>query len=663
MNVLAVSHHEMRTGRKQVGPGLLLPGVVDHEGRLPFLVVVLDDDGNGKAGHFVDFFVDGQTLDDILEVSGPPFFGEDGESVGIPFHESLARFDALFVLDLQLRSVDHRVAFALSALLVHHQDLPGAVHDDQIAVLVLNRGEVDELDHAAFPSFQRRLLGHPAGGASDVEGTHGELRAGLADGLSGDHPYRLAEIGQAPGGEVAAVAHRTDAASRLAGEHGADLDPLHAGILNGVGDVLGDLVIRGDDGFPGEAVLDGFETHETHDAVSQGFDHLACFDDRSHVDAVHRAAVRLGNDDILCNVDQAPGQIARVGRLERRVRQSLPSSVSRDEVLQYGEPFAEVAGDGRLDDLPGGLRHQTPHSRQLADLLLATAGPRIRHHEDRVELTLLSFLALHLLEHLLRHVVGDVGPDGDHLVVTFTLGDGSLAVLVVDLLHLLERRLHQPVLFAGDNQIVDSDGDAALGGIEETQIFERVQHLHGFRDPKPQVAEVHQIPESLLLQQTVDERDLFRQVIVEDHPAHRGVDDVAFDFLDLGVNHVLLVEGRGQVDDLTTVEHSDGTQGLHLASFEGQDYVLRAGKGPAGTLATRLCLGEVIAAQDHVLRGNRHRLSVGRRQDVARGEHQQRGLDLRLRGKGDVDRHLIPVEVRIERGADQRMDPNRLSFN
>ena len=41
------------------------------------------------------------------------------------------------------------------------------------------------------------------GGAADVERTHGELRAGFADGLRGDDADRLAELDQQAGGQIA----------------------------------------------------------------------------------------------------------------------------------------------------------------------------------------------------------------------------------------------------------------------------------------------------------------------------------------------------------------------------------------------------------------------------------------------------------------------------
>ena len=46
-----------------------------------------------------------------------------------------------------------------------------------------------------------------------------------------------------------------------------------------------------------------------------------------------------------------------------------------------------------------------------------------------------------------------------------------------------------------------------------------------------------------------------------------------------------------------------------------------------------------------------------------RGKHQDRGLDLGFGRERDVHGHLVAVEVRVEGGADERMDLDRLTFH
>ena len=663
MHGLTVSNHQVSTGWEQVAADVFLLGVPDTNGRLPLLILSLDDDRHGETGDLVHFLVDGQTLDDVLEVSRTAILSKNGEGVRIPFHEGLPGVDLLPIFDLQLRSVDHGIPLPLTTLLVDDEDLPRAVHHDEVTFLVFDRGEVDELHYARNLGLERGLFRHPAGRASDVERAHGELGARLTDGLGGNHADRLTEIGKVARREVTAIAPRAHSAQRLAGKHRTNLDALHAGVLNGVGDLLGDLLVGIHDGLTGEAVLDRLERHAAHDAISERLDDFTRFDDRPDIDPVDRLASFLGDDDVLRHVDQTPSEVSRVGGLERRIGQPFPSSVSRDEVLEHGETLAEVAGNGGLDDLARGLRHQTAHSCELPDLLLAAASARVGHHVDRVELALLALLALHLLEHLLRYLVGNVRPNGDDFVVTLTLGDSTFAVLVVDLFHLPECRFHQGVLLARNDEIVDPDRNSAPRSVLEPEALEGVQHLDRFLDSIRQVAEVDQAPQPLLFQEAVDERNLLGQVIVEDGAPDRSVDDIALHFLNFRVDDILFIEGRCQIDDLSAVEQPDGSERLHRASLKRQKNIFRRGEGSAGADSLGLLLGQVVASQNHVLRWDGNRLSVRRRQDVAGGQHQQRRLDLRFGRKRNVDRHLVAVEVRVECGTNQRIDTDRLSFH
>src|ERR1700712_4646118 len=82
--------------------------------------------------------------------------------------------------------------------------------------------QVAELDRAVGHRVQARRLVE-LGGAADVEGTHGELRAGLADRLCGDHADRLADIDRRAAGEIAPVALAAHAMLALADQRRADV--------------------------------------------------------------------------------------------------------------------------------------------------------------------------------------------------------------------------------------------------------------------------------------------------------------------------------------------------------------------------------------------------------------------------------------------------------
>ncbi len=203
---------------------------------------------------------------------------------------------------------------------------PGALRLDHLQALVA--------DHAGVLRVERRLLLTPRRRAADVERAHRQLRARLADRLRRDDADREAELDEPPGREVAAVALRTAAAAAGARQHRTDADLLDAAFLDVGRLLLVDLLVDVDDDLAGERVDDLLERDAADDAVAQRLDDLARLDDRPRLDAVHRAAVDLVDDDVLRHVDEAAGQVARVGGLQRRVGEALAGAVRRDEVLE-----------------------------------------------------------------------------------------------------------------------------------------------------------------------------------------------------------------------------------------------------------------------------------------------------------------------------------------
>src|SRR4030095_12232580 len=159
----------------------------------------------------------------------------------------------------------------------------------------------------------------------------------------------------------------------------AYLDALDAGLLYAGGCALCDLVADPDDLLFGERVEDVVLADAAHDAVAERLQRVAALHDRRHRDAVGGPAVLLDGGDVLRPGREPAGQVSRVRGLQGRVGESLARAVGRDEVLEDREALAEVGRDRRLDDLARGLGHQSAHSGELPDLLLGSAGARIRH--------------------------------------------------------------------------------------------------------------------------------------------------------------------------------------------------------------------------------------------------------------------------------------------
>src|SRR5208283_2031346 len=265
---VAILHHEVGTGGHQV----TLAGfaTLDDDRGLALLVGRIADHVTRQAGDFVDFFVQGDAFLQVLELHRAADFGQDGEGVRIPLDQNLAERDRVALVDLDLGAVHDRVALAFAVLLVDNRDRALAVHDHPVARFRLYGLQSDETDRAVVLGFEARLLGDSRCGTADVEGTHGELGSGFADGLRRDDAGGFAEFDEASGSQVAAIAHHADTALRFAGQHRADFYPLDTGSLNRSGEVFGDFLVDIDDDVA-VIVFDLLERNAAHDAVAQRF--------------------------------------------------------------------------------------------------------------------------------------------------------------------------------------------------------------------------------------------------------------------------------------------------------------------------------------------------------------------------------------------------------
>ena len=270
---------------------------------------------------------------------------------------------------------------------------------------------------------------------------------------------------------------------------------------------------------------------------------------------------------------------------------------------------------------------------------------------------------LHVVEHLIGHALGHARPHLDHFVRPLAVGDGTVQVLLLHGEDVLFRLAHQAVLGVRDDHVVEADREPGLGGVTEAEVLDPVQRLDRGLQAQVQVAVVHQLADSLLLQQAVDVRHPLGQRVVEDGAAHRGGEELLVEVHHLGVVQVLVVVGGGHVQHRAGVAQADGRQRLDLLGLQRHQHLFDVGEDAALADRVHLGLGQVVDAQHHVLRGHGDGLSAGRRQDVVRGQHQHRRLDLRLRRERDMHRHLVAVEVGVECGAHQRVDLDRLALH
>ena len=136
---------------------------------------------------------------------------------------------------IMIGAVGNVVLLELATLGVEDLDFAVARQRDLLAFVVDDDVEADELDLALALALDVLLLDAAGGDAADVERTHRELRARLADRLGGDDPDGHALLDQLAGGQVHAVAAAADAQRRLAGHRAADLDLLDLHLLELLG--------------------------------------------------------------------------------------------------------------------------------------------------------------------------------------------------------------------------------------------------------------------------------------------------------------------------------------------------------------------------------------------------------------------------------------------
>ena len=531
-----------------------------------------------------------------------------------------------------------------------------------------------------------------------MERTHGQLRARLADGLGGDDADRLAGVDRLADGQVDAVALGADAAARLAGHDAADLDFLNAVLLEHLGIVGHEHMVGIEQHLAGLGRHDGLGRVAAVDALAEALNLLSLVEHGAGHDAVGRAAVLLADDDILRDIDQTTGQVTGVGGTQCGIGQALTGASGRDEVLEYGQAFTIVGLDRDLDGLTGGVRNQTAHAGELTDLRHGTTGAGVRHHIDGVE----------LIEAVLQgrgDVLRGFFPLGHGQTVALVLGDEAALILLLDGDDLLLRGGDEGLLLLRDGHVRDGDRDGADGGVLIAKGLDVIEHLGRNGEAVLIDAAVDDLAELLLADLEADLKvehvlgigtihvaEILRDGLVVDDTAD-GRLDCAVQCLAVDLARNAHQDRRVQTDIAVVVGH-DGLVRVavdleRLIARElavlGLGLLLRgdkiicvddlidwqfgiAGVGHEHLLGALLGLaeadvGQVVRAEDHILRRHGDGMTVLRAEEVVGREHENTRLSLRLRGQRDVDRHLVAVEVGVECGAAQGVQLERAALD
>ncbi len=170
---------------------------------------------------------------------------------------------------------------------------------------------------------------------TSVEDSHGELSTRFADGLGGHDADRVANIDEIAGSHVLTIAVLADAVFGFAGEDGADLNLFNAAGYDGFGLIIADHGVAFDDDLTGLRIDDVVHRIAARDTVIEGLDDfvLSGVADFTNHEAMVAVAVLFADDDVLRDVDETTGEVARVRGLKRGIRGAFTGAVGVVEVF------------------------------------------------------------------------------------------------------------------------------------------------------------------------------------------------------------------------------------------------------------------------------------------------------------------------------------------
>ena len=215
---------------------------------------------------------------------------------------------------------------------------------------------------------------------------------------------------------------------------------------------------------------------------------------------------------------------------------------------------------------------------------------------------------------------------------------------------LLSFREDRGLLLRNDH-VFQAHRDTGLRGVPEAEVLQLVQEFRGLRHPRGPEHLEHQVTQHTLVHGGVLERHLFGENVVEHDPPDRGHDPAPL----IQVQGRPVVVRRPPIRAQQIIRQGD----LDIGRARESRQVVLLGH----VAKSRRLLRNEVAAQNQVVTRRRDRTPVRRLEHVVAGQHQDPGLELRLERQRHVDRHLVTVEVRVERRAHKRVNADRLALD
>ena len=102
---------------------------------------------------------------------------------------------------------------------------------------------------------------------------------------------------------------------------------------------------------------------------------------------------------------------------------------------------------------------------------------------------------------------------------------------------------------------------------------------------------------------------------------------------------------------------------VHTLLVVGNDSLLGTIELQTRSLGTGTKLGDIIQSQHHILRRHSDRSAIGRIEDVVRLKHENLCFQNGLIAQGQMNSHLVTIEIGVERSTSQWMQLDSLALN
>ena len=212
--------------------------------------------------------------------------------------------------------------------------------------------------------------------------------------------------------------------------------------------------------------------------------------------------------------------------------------------------------------------------------------------------------------------------------------------------------------------VASTHRNSSVGRFGKPKILHVVEELDRRFKADLLVALENELRKPLFAEDVVLESEFFRHDRIENDASRGRFNDAAFDE---NFDFLMDVQCRGLNGRCRSPSLQLLVPVVAAARMERHQHFFRIAEylDPSSFFSGKndRVVHQVVETQNHVLRWNRDRLSGRRKEDVVGRHHQKLRFELRFDGKRNVHRHLVPVEVGVERRRDERMDPDRFSFD